>query len=74
MSIEKKILEGELVRLEPLSIEYHKEGLCKAISDGELWNLYVTLVPHIKDIDGFFSNAEKTYNAGDGLAYATIYP
>lgn len=71
MKFEKIVLEGSLVRLEPLS-ESHLEGLCKAIHDGKLWDLFVTLVPHPSDIGEFFSNAESGYNTGDGLAFAII--
>ena len=35
MAIEPVVLEGKSVRLEPLN-ESHREGLCQAISDGEL--------------------------------------
>lgn len=68
---EPVVLRGKHVRLEPLS-EKHKGGLCRAISDGELWSLFVTLVPHVNDIDGFFRNAFAAHEAGDGLAFATI--
>jgi RimJ/RimL family protein N-acetyltransferase len=71
MEVEKVILDGRFVRLEPLSGS-HKDGMCKAILDGELWNLFVTLVPHVRDIDAFFYNAEKIHLAGDGLAFAII--
>jgi RimJ/RimL family protein N-acetyltransferase len=71
MKFETVTLEGNFVRLEPLG-KQHREGLCAAISDGELWNLYVTTVPHIKDIDLFFTNAQTTYENGDGIAFATI--
>ncbi|WP_225666829.1 GNAT family N-acetyltransferase [Thalassolituus oleivorans] len=68
---EPVVLKGKHVRLEPLS-EKHTEGLCRAISDGELWNLFVTLVPHVRDIDTFLSNALAAHQSGDGLAFATI--
>ena len=71
MKFEKVVLEGNIVRLEPLS-ESHSEELCSAIYDGELWNLYVTLVPHPKNIDSFLSQANSNYEAGDGLAFAII--
>ncbi len=44
MEISPVILEGEHVRLEPLS-PAHEEGLIAAASDGELWNSTVTIVP-----------------------------
>lgn len=71
MRFESVTLEGTFVRLEPLS-ETHEQGLCEAISDGELWNVFVTLVPHPDSIDVFFENARKEHEAGDGLAFATI--
>lgn len=71
MVFEPVVLKGKHVRLEPLS-ENHKGGLCRAISDGELWNLFVTLVPHVKDIDAFFSSALAAHQSGDGLTFATI--
>jgi len=64
-------LEGQLVRLEPLG-QHHRDGLCAAITDGELWKLYVTLVPHPDQIDTFIANAQTAHEAGDGLAFAII--
>ena len=71
MRLDKVILEGKFVRLEPLS-EIHREGLIEAISDGELWNLFVTLVPRVEGIDEFIANAILAHQNGDGLAFATI--
>jgi len=71
MKIEPVTLEGNFVRLEPLS-STHKEELCEAIFDGELWKLHVTLVPHPNDIEEFLINAREAYESGDGLAFATI--
>lgn len=64
-------LEGNFVRLEPLSI-HHKQGLRDAIRDGELWNLFVTIVPHPDAIDSFFANAQITLENNEGMAFATI--
>ncbi|MFT5692997.1 MAG: RimJ/RimL family protein N-acetyltransferase [Oceanicoccus sp.] len=71
MTFEAVTLEGHLVKLEPLTVR-HKEELCHAINDGELWNLYVTLVPRPKDIDSFLSAAIGIYNDATGLCFATI--
>lgn len=71
MRLEPVVLEGDHVRLEPLS-EQHRQGLCDAIADGELWNLYVTQVPHPSRIDAFLSDAREAHESGDGLAFATI--
>jgi len=71
MSFEKVTLEGSHVRLEPLS-EHHRSELIEAIADGELWNLFVTLVPRIEGIDEFIGNAISAQLNADGLAFATI--
>ena len=71
MEFKNIALKGKYVQLEPLT-EDHKESLCKAISDGELWKLHVTLVPHIKDIDAFITNALSAFESADGITYAII--
>jgi hypothetical protein len=71
MKFEKVVLEGNIVRLEPL-FDFHREELCAAISDGELWKLYGTLVPHPENIESFLTQAYANYEAGDGLAFAII--
>ena len=71
MTFEPVVLEGKHVRLEPLG-DQHKDGVCQAISDGELWDLFVTIVPHPDDIDQFLANAKSAHERGEGLAFATI--
>ena len=64
-------LEGRFVRLEPLA-PHHKNGLCEAILDGELWKLFVTRVPHPDDVESKFQEAERLYQSGQGLTFATM--
>ncbi|MDP6792586.1 MAG: GNAT family protein [Anaerolineales bacterium] len=71
MGIQSVTLEGRFVRIEPLS-KVHIEGLCRAISDGELWKLLVAMVPHPDNIDEYLSDAHNAYKTGIGLAFATI--
>jgi RimJ/RimL family protein N-acetyltransferase len=71
MIFEPVTLEGNFVRLEPLTIK-HRDGLRDAIVDGELWKLFVTMVPHMDNIDDFIGNALVAHEAGDGIAFATI--
>ena len=71
MTIDPVVLDGTRVRLEPIN-ESHREGLCAAISDGELWKIFVTIVPHPDDIDEFLANAKIAQETGTGLAFATI--
>ena len=71
MGIEPVVLEGKHVRLEPLNAS-HREGLCQAIDDGELWNLFVTIVPHPDGIDQFFDDANQAYEMGNSLTFAIL--
>lgn len=71
MNFEKVTLEGKHVRLEPLS-QAHREQLIDAISDGELWKLFVTRVPREEGVDEFISNALEAHAKADGLTFATI--
>ena len=65
------VLEGDHVRLEPLD-EKHREGLCEAILDGELWKIPVTFVPHPDELDDFLAEAHEMQAGGEGLAFATV--
>lgn len=71
MEIQKVPLEGANVRLEPLTRE-HLPGLASAISDGELWLLPVTIVPHPDNLPGFLADAELAFAAQRELTFATI--
>lgn len=64
-------LTGQHVRLEPLS-RAHLTGLKAAITDGQLWQLMVTSVPHPDDVEAFYQDAVKAHQAGHALAFATI--
>ena len=65
------VLEGQHVRLEPLT-HAHKSALAQAINDGNLWELFVTHVPHPNDLDHFIHTAHNLHAAGDGLTFAII--
>ncbi|MBI1889764.1 MAG: GNAT family N-acetyltransferase [Burkholderiales bacterium] len=71
MKFEKVVLDGKRVRLEP-ACPLHREGLAKAIEDGELWRLPVTVVPHPNDLGTFFEFAEEAFQVGRELAFVTI--
>lgn len=71
MKIEKVTLEGQQVRLEPLSAT-HLPGLAEAIMDGSLWKIPVTFVPPPDELPQFLSNAESAFASGKELAFATL--
>lgn len=71
MKVEKVALRGPRVLLEPLG-EGHLPGLAKAIEDGRLWELPVTLVPHPNELPDFLRDAEAQHAAGKELTFATV--
>lgn len=64
-------LEGSHLLLTPLQTK-HREGLIRAVSDGELWKLFVTLVPHPDNIDAYMEKALRSHSNGEGLTFVTI--
>ena len=56
MEITPITLEGQHVRLEPMS-RAHEEALIAAAADGELWNSTVTIVPSRATIGAYIATA-----------------
>jgi RimJ/RimL family protein N-acetyltransferase len=71
MNVERVVLEGARVRLEPLVLG-HLPGLAAAIHEGELWLIPVTFVPHPDELPAFFADAEAAMLARRELAFATL--
>ena len=71
MSLQPVVLEGHHVRLEPL-VKKHLDDLCDVVADGELWKLFVTLVPKPEDIMAFYERACSDFEAGIALPFVTI--
>ena len=71
LKVEKTILKGRQVRLEPLA-QGHLPRLAEAITDGRLWEIPVTFVPHPDDLHQFFDDAESAYISKRELVFATI--
>src|SRR5436309_382257 len=71
MEIASITLEGQHVRLEPLSLE-HREPLIDAASDGELWNSTVTVVPDRSIMAAYIEAALYGQSLGDELPFVII--
>jgi len=71
MWLQEVILEGNEVQLIPLR-ESHREGLLKAASDGELWNLWFTSVPSEANIDTYIQTALNDQKAGRALPFTIL--
>lgn len=71
MEISPIILEGEHVRLEPLS-SAHEEPLIAAAGDGELWNSAVTIVPTRETMAEYVQSALTKQAEGSELPFVII--
>ena len=71
MRIEKATLRGSRITLEPLHAS-HLPSLARAIEDGRLWEIPVTIVPHPNDLLQFLAHAEAQFQAQRELAFATL--
>ena len=71
MEVYPVILEGQHVRLEPLSLA-HEEALIAAAGDGELWNSTVTIVPSRETIGSYIGAALNAQAQGHALPFVII--
>ena len=71
MKISPITLEGQHVRLEPLSLA-HEEGLVAAATDGELWNSTVTVVPDHNGMSAYIQAALRGQAEGRELPFVII--
>jgi RimJ/RimL family protein N-acetyltransferase len=68
-SIESVTLQRDDIRLEPLS-KQHVEPLSQAASDGKLWDLWFTSVPHPTQAARYVSDAMNGQAGGSMLPWA----
>ncbi len=71
MKIAPIVLEGQHVRLEPLTPD-HTESLVAAARDGELWNSDVTVVPSPQSIHSYMEAALLGLQRGSELPFAIV--
>lgn len=71
MEISPVTLEGEHVRLEPLTAA-HEESLVAAASDGELWNSTLTIVPDHSNAAAYIATALLGQARGQELPFVII--
>ena len=71
MEIAPITLEGQQVRLEPLT-RAHEESLIAAAADGELWNSTVTIVPSRASMAAYITAALDAQSRGSELPFVII--
>jgi N-acetyltransferase len=68
---EPLVLQGEIVRLEPLAME-HEEALNLAAADGELWTLPYTIVPARDKMHDYLERALEAQAGGYEQPFAIV--
>lgn len=71
MIVEPVVLEGEVVRLEPMEMG-HLDGLWEAGKDESLWSLIPTNVASIDDMSDYMRSALADRDRGAALPFVTI--
>lgn len=71
MKIEPLMLNGELIRLEPLKIEHHA-ALCEAGLHDEIWRLSPTQVASPEAMKKYIETALEEQKRGAALPFVTI--
>ena len=66
-------LNGEHVRLEPLSTA-HRDALCEAVRDGELWQLWYTAIPDPAQMHHEIARRLDEQDRGTMCPFAVIDP
>ena len=64
-------LEGDIVKLEPLSLQ-HVDGLIDAASSGNLWELAYTGVPQAHEMQGMVEKALEARDQGSEFPFAVL--
>ena len=71
LKISSVTLEGQHVRLEPLTLA-HEAALISAASDGELWNTEVTIIPRPDGMKNYIQAALDGFARGTELPFAIL--
>jgi RimJ/RimL family protein N-acetyltransferase len=71
VDIQPLTLEGQYVRLEPMT-QAHADALTVAVSDGELWNTQVTIIPEPGSVNDYIQFALDGLAQGDQLPFVII--
>ena len=72
MNIAPVTLEGTRVRMEPLVLERHFEGLCAIGLDPDLWRWTLNAVATRDDLRGYLETALEEQSEGRSVPFATI--
>lgn len=67
--VETVTLRGRHATLEPLALD-HEDGLKRAVADGELWNLWFTMIPRPEGVRTYIEQLLRQREQGHAFAFA----
>lgn len=73
MDLTPVAFEGNVVRLEPLTIEAHWEAMTQAAGDPDLWRLTTGITPDRDGVRAYIETALSWHAAKTALPFATIH-
>ena len=65
-------LEGELVRLEPLTLDHTPAVVAAASTDRSTFGLTTVPEANVQSVERYITTAQDQFERGEGLAFATI--
>lgn len=71
MRVDEVVLEGNHIRLEPLTFAHH-QALCEVGLDAELWRWIPDAVSNPDEMKGYIETALRSQAEGTALPFATI--
>src|SRR5262249_60892256 len=72
MEVAAVTLDGSHVRMEPLSLERHFEGLCEVGLDADLWRWTTNRVRTSEELRAYIETALHEQAEGRSLPFATV--
>lgn len=72
MQVEPVTLEGRRVRLEPLSIGLHRQGLLEVMLAPELWRWTIAQIETEADLDRYLATALREQSEERSLPFVTV--
>lgn len=70
--LDEVTLKGELVRLEPLTLDHTSAMVAAASTDPSTFGLTTVPQANVQSVEHYISTARQQYDQGEGLAFATI--
>lgn len=69
--MEQPVLKGKLVELHPIQVE-HRQPIIDAASDGQLWEMTLTVIPSPQTIDQYLNHAFENRDNGSHIPFVII--